>query len=105
MITKFATLPLVYGKQDRENVGVTTLRGLSLGWHDCLESFEDWCILLSAPQNHADAVRGLSNFFVLLGQPLEGADEYEAPWDEFLFIQRYVAKTRAMLKEGQTHGH
>lgn len=56
--------------------------GINVGWQDCLESFEDWQRSISGPP--CRTLQQSNLFFTLLGQPLSGANEFPAPWDEYL---------------------
>lgn len=58
------------------------IKRIAHGFQDCLESFEDWRNLMHCPRLSQQPT--LKTFFSLLGQPLEGATEYRAPWDVFL---------------------
>lgn len=91
-MTKNFAIPSVYGAGNTTKVGAQPLRplahfapkGVALGWEDCAESFGDWWDLLQSPPLAEPRSLGVTKMFNLLGQPVHGADSYEAPWNDYL---------------------
>ena len=79
--------------------GITTVVGdtfksICHGWQDCREAAADWWEMLQQGDIPADEAEVFATFYVnplftSLGRPMENADDYRTPWDDFLATQQY----------------
>ena len=114
MIAKHIITRIAYYNKDKGQVRVPTLLGLALavgdtfksiywGWRDCEEALYDWREMLQLDAGGPEDAEAFKLFhinplFTSLGRPMENADDYLTPWDDYLELQRHSSEIEIVLR-------
>ncbi|MEO1391185.1 MAG: hypothetical protein AAFV85_27960 [Cyanobacteria bacterium J06634_6] len=105
MVTKHLSTTPVYGEQNNDKVGLSSLRAQALngflhflkniyyGWWDCREAAYDWLEMLQQQVEESEFKEfktfSVDKFYECLGVPAK-TPEYQTPWGRYLERQELI---------------